>query len=148
MTEQSNLVFGRRKEDSLRERREKIVNEHIDAENKGDLDGMIASFYKPHYEVIPMGAVVDGEKEVRDLIGGVIKGFPDFRFEIITLYHADNAVIVEGRMTGTHEQEWGGMQPKGKKMDLRVAAIYDFDDDKLVNETVYFDFATLQQQLG
>jgi steroid delta-isomerase-like uncharacterized protein len=148
MTEESQLNFGRRKEDSLRERREKIVNQHIDAENNADLDGLIASFFKPHYEVIPMSAVVDGEKEVRELFGGIINSFPDFHFDLMTLYHADNAVIVEGTMTGTHEREFAGMPPKGKKMAVRVAAIFDFDDDKLVNETVYFDFATLQQQIS
>jgi steroid delta-isomerase-like uncharacterized protein len=148
MTEESNLNFGRRKEDSLRERRERIVNQHIEAENKGDLDGVIASFYKPHYEVIPMSAVVEGEKGVRELIGSIVHSFPDFHVELITLYHSDHAVIVEARITGTHQKEFAGIQPKGKKMDVRLAAIFDFDDDKLVNETVYFDFATLQQQLS
>ena len=148
MSDESALNFGRRKEDTLRERREKIVNQHIEAENKGDLDGVIASFYKPHYEVIPMAAVVDGEKEVRELIGSLTNSFPDFHVELITLYHSDNAVIIEARMTGTHQKEFAGMQPKGKKMDVRLAAIFDFDEDKLVNESVYFDFATLQQQIS
>ena len=138
---------GRRKQDLIRQRREEIVHQHVNAENTGDLDGMIASFHSPHYQVIPMAVVVDGEKGVRELIGSVIKGFPDFHFEILKLYHDDNAVIVEGRMAGTHQGEFAGMTPKGRKMDIQAACIFDFDEDRLMNETVYFDFATLQRQL-
>jgi steroid delta-isomerase-like uncharacterized protein len=132
----------------LREKREAVVREHVAAENRGDLDGVIASFSHPRYQVIPMGADIDGETPVRDLIGGLIRGFPDFHFEPLSIHHADNAVIVEGRMTGTHRAEWAGMQPQGGRFDVRLACIFDFDGEKLVNETVYFDFATLQRQLG
>jgi len=33
-------------------------------------------------------------------------------------------------------------------MDIRVACIFEFDDDRLMCEKVYFDFATLLRQLG
>ena len=133
---------------TLRARREKILQQHIDGENSKDLDKMIASFHHPHYTVMPLGAVSDGEAAVRDLIGGVVTSFPDFHFEPTATHHADKAVIVEGRMTGTHQKEWGGIPPLGKKMDIPLACVFDFDEDKLINETVYFDFATLQRQLG
>jgi steroid delta-isomerase-like uncharacterized protein len=137
----------RRKEDIIRQRREEIVHQHVNAENNGDVDEMIASFHSPHYQVIPMAAIVDGEKAVRDMFGEVLRGFPDFHFSTMKLYHDENAVILEGRMTGTHQGEFAGMIPKGRKMDIQAACIFDFDEDRLMNETVYFDFATLQRQL-
>jgi hypothetical protein len=33
-------------------------------------------------------------------------------------------------------------------MDIRLACVFDFDGDRLANETVYFDLTTLQRQLG
>lgn len=137
----------RRKEDLVRQRREEIVHQHVNAENNGDVDEMIASFYSPHYQVIPMGAIVDGEKAVREMFGEVLRGFPDFHFNTLKLYHDESAVILEGRMTGTHEGEFAGMAPKSRKMDIQAVCIFDFDEDRLMNETVYFDFATLQRQL-
>ena len=52
------------------------------------------------------------------------------------------------RMTGTHRGEWAGLTPHGRRMDIQLACVFDFEGELLVNETVYFDFATLQRQLG
>ena len=65
----------------LREQREEIVRRHITAENSGDLDAVIASFRRPRYQVVPMGVISDGEAAVRELVAGLMRGFPDFRFE-------------------------------------------------------------------
>ena len=51
----------------LRERREAIVREHVDAENRRDIDAVIATFDRPRYEV--NGEVSDGEGPVRELLG-------------------------------------------------------------------------------
>lgn len=134
--------------DSLRDRRQQAVQRHIDAENNADLDAMIASFHSPRYEVFPMGAVFEGEQPVRDLVGGLVTGFPDFHFEPIKFHHADDAVIVEARMTGTHQADWAGIPAKGKKLVLPLVCIFDFEEDRLMNEKVYFDFAAVQRQLG
>jgi steroid delta-isomerase-like uncharacterized protein len=132
----------------LRSRREQVVLRHIEAENTNNLDEMIASFYRPRYEVFPMGAVFEGEQPVRDLIQGLLTGFPDFHFTPTIIHHADHAVIVEARMTGTHQAEWGGIPPKNRKLDIPLVCIFDFEDDRLINEKVYFDFASVQRQLS
>ena len=131
----------------LRARREAVVRQHIDAENKADLDAMIASFHRPRYDVVPMGAVCEGEAAVRELVRGLVTAFPDFRFNPTVIHHADHAVIVEATMTGTHRASWAGLEPRGGKMNLRAACVFDFEDDHLVNETVYFDLGALQRQL-
>jgi len=130
-----------------RERREAIVLAHVAAENAGDLDATLATFYRPRYNVLPMGAVSEGEAAVRQLVGGLVTAFPDFHFKIGKLHHADDAVIVEGIMTGTHKGNWAGMEARSRQMQLPVACVFDFEDDRLINESVYFDFATLQRQL-
>ena len=133
---------------SRRERRETLVRRHIDAENDGDVDAMLATFHRPRYQVVPMDLMSDGETAVRELVGGLLNGFPDLRCEPITIHHADEAVIVEARLSGTHRTEWAGIAPRGGRMDLPSVCIFDFDDDRVVNETVYCDFATVQRQLG
>lgn len=132
---------------TLRKRRQDVVQMHIDAENSGNLDKMIESFHRPRYEVFPMGATFEGEQQVRELIGGLVAGFPDFHLTPTKVHHADEAVIVEARITGTHRAEWAGLPSKGNKLDLALVCIFDFEEDKLVNEKVFFDFAAVQRQL-
>lgn len=135
-------------ESSLRERREAVVAEHVAAENRHDVEATIATFHRPRYEVMPFGEPSDGESAVRDLLQELMAGFPDFHAEVQKLHHADDAVIVEGRATGTHDGPWAGIPATGRRVEFPLACIFDFEDDRLVCEKVYFDVATLLGQLG
>jgi hypothetical protein len=97
---------------SLRERREAIVREHIAAENAHDISRAIATFHHPRYEVAPFGSVSDGPQAVHDLLAGMFAGFPDFHVDVPRLHHADEAVVVEFVMTGTH----GGAPLPGSRL--------------------------------
>lgn len=134
------------KEPSLRERREAIVLEHLAAENRHDVEGTIATFHSPRYEV--NGEESDGEPAVRDLLTDIMGGFPDFHCELGKLHHADDAVIGEGRVTGTHDGEFAGVPATGRPVDYPAVAIFEFEDDRLLCEKVYFDSVTILQQIG
>jgi len=131
-----------------RERREAAVRKHVSAENSGDVEATIATFHSPRYNVVAMGAISEGEGPVRQLLEGLMEAFPDFHFELGRLHHADDAVIIEGVMSGTQRGDWAGIKSQGRRMQVEVACVFDFDGDRLVNESVYFDFATLQRQLA
>lgn len=132
----------------LRQKRNSVVIQHVEAENRHDVDASIATFYTPRYQVFPMGIIHDGEQAVGELLSGMFKGFPDFTVVIIKTYHSDDAVILEVRMKGTHLGDWAGLKPTGRLMDIPVACIFEFDSDRLVCEKVYFDMATLMNQLS
>ena len=51
-------------------------------------------------------------------------------------------------MTGTHKGPWAGWEPTGRKMDVNVAYAFEFEQDRLVCEKVWFDLATVMRQLG
>jgi steroid delta-isomerase-like uncharacterized protein len=130
----------------LRERREAIVNQHIAAENRHDVEATVATFHHPRYEV--NGEESDGEAAVRDLLQELMAGFPDFKAEVGKTYHADDAVIGEGRITGTHNGEFAGVPATGRRVDYPIVAIFEFDEDRLLCEKVYFDSATILTQIG
>jgi steroid delta-isomerase-like uncharacterized protein len=132
---------------TLRERREAIVREHIAAENAHDVLRAISTFQHPRYDVAPLGAISDGPEAVYDLLQGLFAGFPDFHVEVAREYHADAAVIIEFIMTGTHRGPWAGLAATGRRMELRVIGIFEFESDRLMCERVYFDMATLLRQL-
>jgi len=133
----------------LREARERLVREHMESENTHDFDVTLATFADhPRYEIIPSGEVYDGPEEVMRYYQETRAAFPDQRNELISLHHADDAVIVEFWLRGTHEGEFRGVPPTGKSFEQRMAAFFLFEGERLVNERVYFDAAGLLAQLG
>ena len=132
----------------LRRVREAIIREHEEAENRGDLEATLATFAgTPRYDVTP-GGRFDGAKEVSELLSGIFAAMPDFHATTLALHHADDAVIVETRTTGTHTgSEWFGIPARGHSMALRAVSIYEFEGDRLILEKLFFDGLSLQQQL-
>jgi predicted ester cyclase len=135
-------------ESSLRERREAVVREHMESENRHEFDVTMATFGHPRYEIVPTGAVYDGEEEVREYFRVTRTAFPDQRTELIALHHADDGVIVEFDLKGTHTGPLGDLQPTGHEFTCRMAAFFLFEEEALVCERVYFDAATIAGQLG
>lgn len=132
----------------LRERREAVVIEHMESENVHDFDATIGTFSHPRYEIIPTGDVFDGEEAVRQYFEDTRAAFPDQRNELIALYHADEGVIVEFDLKGTHLGPLRGIPATGKEFTCRTCAFFLFEGDRIVCERVYFDAATILSQLG
>lgn len=133
----------------LRADRERLVREHMESENTHDFDVTLATFADhPRYEIVPTGEVHDGPQDVMRYYQETRAAFPDQRNELIALHHADDAVIVEFWLRGTHEGEFRGVPPSGKSFEQKMAAFFLFEGGKLVCERVYFDAAGLLAQLG
>jgi steroid delta-isomerase-like uncharacterized protein len=135
--------------DELRTRRDAIVREHMESENRHEFDTTIDTFHHPRYEIIATGDVHDGEEAVRGYFADTRRAFPDQRNELIELHHMDDGVAAEFILRGTHEGELRGIPPTGKSFECRMVALFLFEEgtDRLVCERVYFDSATIASQL-
>jgi steroid delta-isomerase-like uncharacterized protein len=132
----------------LRRKREELVREHMESENRHEFDATLETFDHPRYELIPTGEVHDGPVEVMDYFEETRRAFPDQRNELLALHHADDAVLVEAVIRGTHEGPLRSLPPTGREWELPILAIFMFDGDKLLCERVYFDQTTVLRQLG
>jgi steroid delta-isomerase-like uncharacterized protein len=133
---------------SLRERRETLVLEHMQSENVHDFDTTIATFEHPRYELIATGETYDGEAEVRRYFEESRTAFPDQRNELIALHHAEDAVIVEFFLLGTHLGPLRSLPATGRAFRTQMTSFFIFDGDRLVCERAYFDQASILRQLG
>jgi steroid delta-isomerase-like uncharacterized protein len=133
---------------ALRQKREAIVVEHMESENRHEFDATLETFEHPRYELIATGEVHDGAAEVAAYFEETRTAFPDQRNELIALHHADEAVIVEAMLYGTHLGPYRGLPPTGRSFEMRFCAMFLFEDDRLVCERVYFDAGTVLRQLG
>lgn len=132
----------------LRKKREEIVREHMDSENRHEFDATLDTFDHPRYELIPTGEVHDGPEEVMRYFEETRRAFPDQRNELLALHHADDAVLVEAVIRGTHKGPLRSLPPTGREFELPILAIFMFDGDRLLCERVYFDQLTVLRQLG
>jgi steroid delta-isomerase-like uncharacterized protein len=129
-------------------RREVIVREHMESENRHDFDATIATFAHPRYELIALDRIFDGEQEVREYFKTSRTTFPDQRNEVISIRHADDAVITEFWLLGTHLGPLGRITATGREIRCRMTAFFIFEGDQLVCERVYHDSGTILRQLG
>jgi steroid delta-isomerase-like uncharacterized protein len=132
----------------LIQKRRAIVDEHIAAESAKDIARTLKTFHTPHYFVRPLGTETKGASAVAELLGMLFSAFPDFEFTPDRVHNSENALIMEGRMTGTHGGAWAGVPASGKPIDVATCCLYHFDEDRLISESVYFDHATLLAQIG
>ena len=133
--------------DSLRDRREAVVRDHMESENRHEFDVTLGTFHHPRYEIIATDEVHDGREEVMRYFAETRAAFPDQRNELIAIHHADDAVITEFWLLGTHTGPLQGIEPTGKSFRCRMTAFFLFEGTKLVCERVYFDTATILRQL-
>lgn len=124
------------------------MREHAESENRHDFETTLATFHHPRYEHVATGEVIDGEAAVRAYFQETRAAFPDQRNQIVSLHHADDAVILEIVLRGTHLGSYKGLPPTGRAFECRVVAIFDFDGPRLICERTYFDAATILRQLG
>jgi SnoaL-like domain len=139
--------------DDLAARRIVCVRRHMKLEITHDWDGVIATFDHPRYELYGAGTVFDGEAAVRNYFHQSCIPFPDQGNEIIAIAHADDTVLVEFWLTGTHlgPLKLGGqtIAPTGKAFRVRMAAGFEFapGSDKIIAERPYFDQGMIARAL-
>ncbi len=95
--------------------------------------------------------VAEGEiaQAARRWIGPFRRSFPDFTMEIVELIAEGDKVVAHFRCSGTHEGEWMGYPPTGRRFE-RVDEVYIFRvrDGKLAGATAVEDNLTRLRQLG
>ncbi len=133
---------------SLRDRREAVVREHMESENRHDFETTLRTFSRPRYEIVPTGEVYDGEEAVRGYYATTRAAFPDQRNEVRALHHTDDAVIVEFDLLGTHRGPLRGLPATGRAFRCPMVALFIFEGERISCERVYFDSATILRQLG
>ena len=119
------------------------------SENEHRFDDTLETFAHTRYELIATGEVFDGPEQVAEYYRRSRTAFPDQRNENSTFHTAEDAVIVEFDLLGTHRGELRGIAPTGREFRCRMCAIFEFapGSDRIVCERIYFDQGTIAGQL-
>jgi predicted ester cyclase len=88
--------------------------------------------------------------EARRWIGPFLDSFPDFRMDVIDVIAEDDKVMGYFKCSGTHEGEWRGHAPSGRRFEgIDEVYVFRVQDGKLAAAiAVVEDNLTRLRQLG
>jgi steroid delta-isomerase-like uncharacterized protein len=127
-----------------------VVEQHIRLENEHDLEGVLRTFGDAaQYDDEPWGEHYQGRDGVRQFYEQLMKALPDLEIEVQRRHVADDAILVEVMIRGTHLGGWRGLPATGRRVEFPLCGVYTFDaDDRLAGEKIYYDRGTVLRQLG
>ncbi|HEV8711598.1 MAG TPA: ester cyclase [Candidatus Binatia bacterium] len=121
---------------------EEVVNDG----NLAVADELISTSYVSHY---PMGYDFGGDPEdVKQIVSIVRTAFPDVHFTLEDVLAEGNKVVARWTFRGTHEHDFMGVPPAGKRATVMGIAIYRVADEKIAEAWVAWDTGGLLRQLG
>ena len=128
-----------------------VVAAMFDAFNRHDLDAMAALYAddavieSPDFE-----APRRGPAGVRETYTPYFEGSPDIQDDVTRMFASGGQVAVEfvSRGTMTHLGPDDPEVMRGKAFALKIGAVLEVEDGKIVRDVTYFDQLSLLQQLG
>lgn len=91
-------------------------------------------------------------QDVRQPIRVLNSAFPDMHRELLNFYAADNVVVVELKLQGTHRADFpvadGLLPATGNTFDVPCCDVFHVEDGKVVSFHCYNELYVWLQQLG
>ena len=127
-----------------------VVEQHVRLENEHDLEGVLRTFGDTaRYDDEPWDEHYKGRDGVRQFYEQLMKALPDLEIEVQRRHVADDAILLEVVIRGTHLGGWRGLPATGRRIEFPLCGVYTFDaDDRLAGEKIYYDRGTVLRQLG
>jgi predicted ester cyclase len=99
-------------------------------------------------ETIAFGVATRGKKEVELQLGAFFRAFPDYGVTLDGFATAPGVVTSWGTARLTFRGALFGIEPTGRTAELPVFCAFDFAHGSLARERLFFDAATLAEQIG
>jgi predicted ester cyclase len=126
------------------ERIRRLWIRHSIAEDRRDLDGLIATLAPDCvYEIPATGQRWEGHDGARRFYTEFLGAFPDVHFDLADIVIGPQGVIEVATLTGTHRGDWAGRQPSGERVELTVVIHFPWDPESrlFAGEKIYLDRA-------
>ena len=116
--------------------------------NKGNLD-IVDELVDPNVvSHSPLPDQKPGSEGFKQAIASFRKSFPDLKAIAEDMVAEADKVVARFTVTGTHQGEFMGIAPSGKKFTYDEISIVRLKDGKIVEHWAVADALTMMQQLG
>jgi steroid delta-isomerase-like uncharacterized protein len=93
--------------------------EHVLAENRRDLDRLIATLADDAvYEIVPLKKFWRGKDEIREFYQGLWTALPDVKLDLRSRVADEHYVVEESHVRGTHTGPLFGIPPSGRYIEF------------------------------
>jgi steroid delta-isomerase-like uncharacterized protein len=125
------------------------AQEHLAGKiNDGDVDTAVETFAEDAVDHDPAPDQGPGREGFKTFWTTLTTAFPDAHIEPRHEVVDDDHVVVAYTLTGTHDGEFQGIAPTGRKIEINGIQIGRFEDGKLVERWGSSDELGIIQQLG
>jgi steroid delta-isomerase-like uncharacterized protein len=133
-----------------RSRMQRLVDSHMSAENRGDIDGAVAVYTDDvEHDVVGFpGGASRGKDAARDFYAYLTANFRSESWEILRQFFADDAMVLEQLMTGTVIGSLLGLPGHGRRISYRMLHVFEFRDGLISRENIWLDTAAVADQLS
>jgi predicted ester cyclase len=120
--------------------------EAISEGNTGIVDELLAEDFVEHDEFPGIPQSREGVKQFFDMARGA---FPDLRLRVLHIVEEGDMVVGHGLFEGTHDGDWMGLEPTGRRVSVPIADVVRIGDDgRAVEHWGVTDTGMMLQQLG
>lgn len=98
--------------------------------------------------VVTSSGNVTGLDDFKAYYANYINGFSDGEFSIINAFGNGDNLVKHWNFKGTHDGEFFGVPPTGKKVDISGTTLVKMKDGKIAAEQDHMDFLSFYTQLG
>ena len=123
-----------------------FVEEVINQGNISMIDELLIPDFVEHEELPP--GIPPGREAPKVLFTMLRSAFPDLKATIEHLIAEGDEVVLHMTWTGTHEGEFMGIPPTGKRISINVIDILGMAEGKCVEHWGVMDSMAMMQQLG
>lgn len=116
-----------------------------------DIEGLLPLWDEHTVDVfVALGLEVVGAADLRAFFEQLFAAVPDLDFAIEEIIEGDEGVAVgQWHLTGTFSGgPFQGIEPTGRRLDLRGIDVMRFDDGILLRNDVYYDGLSFARQIG
>ena len=124
-----------------------IVRRMFECINKKDLTAM-NELMAPDFVLHMHGRQKQGWEDNKQFLEDEIRAFPDLHVTIVDTIAEGDIVCVRLQETGTHNGEYKGLAPTGRKLSYSVAAFWRLAEGKIAEGWVTYDQMDFLEQLG
>jgi len=132
---------------------EKVIMEAIDKVVKGWNDHDITNLKS--LSIFNIKRITNGTTEINNIdeyegfMKTFVTAFPDFKVSSDKVDFKDNKIYINWTVTGTHNGDFMGNAPTGKKIKTHGFSVWTMDSNgKFISEDAYYDNLVLFNQLG